>query len=107
VLLFGVALDWFGGTARLTAWVLAFGVGAIAYLVGSIAGLFLRKIRSGSAWFIERCALTPPTLAACPLAADLGEHVRSGDGRDEIVPPWGECRSRARWHFPNSPSVKA
>jgi len=42
-LLFGLALDWFGGTARLAAWVLAFGICAVACLVGSIASIFLSR----------------------------------------------------------------
>ena len=42
-LLFGVALDWFGGTARLAAWVVAFGICAIACLIGSIATAFLSR----------------------------------------------------------------
>ena len=42
-LLFGLALDWFGGTTRLAAWVLAFGICAAACLVGSIASLFLPR----------------------------------------------------------------
>jgi predicted MFS family arabinose efflux permease len=40
-LLFGIALDWFGGTTRLAAWVLAFGICAVACLVGSVASIFL------------------------------------------------------------------
>jgi predicted MFS family arabinose efflux permease len=40
-LLFGVALDQFGGTAQLAAWVVAFGICAMACLVGSIATAFL------------------------------------------------------------------
>jgi predicted MFS family arabinose efflux permease len=42
-LLFGVALDRFGGTARLAAWLGAFGICAIACLVGSIATAFLQR----------------------------------------------------------------
>ena len=42
-LLFGLALDWFGGTTRLAAWVLAFGICAVACLVGSIASIFLSR----------------------------------------------------------------
>ena len=42
-LLFGLALDWFGGTARLTAWVLAFSICAVACLFGSIASIFLSR----------------------------------------------------------------
>ena len=42
-LLFGLALDWFGGAARLAAWVVAFGTCAIACLVGSIATTFLPR----------------------------------------------------------------
>jgi predicted MFS family arabinose efflux permease len=42
-LLFGVALDRFGGSARLVAWVMAFGVCAIACLAGSIATAFLQR----------------------------------------------------------------
>ncbi len=40
-LLFGLALDWFGGTTRLAAWVLAFSTCTVACLVGSIASIFL------------------------------------------------------------------
>jgi predicted MFS family arabinose efflux permease len=40
-MLFGLALDWFGGTARLSAWVFAFGVCAFACLIGSFASIFL------------------------------------------------------------------
>ena len=40
---FGLALDWFGGTARLAAWVLAFAVCAVACLVGGIASMFLSR----------------------------------------------------------------
>jgi predicted MFS family arabinose efflux permease len=40
-LLFGLSLDWFGGTERLTAWVVAFGICAIACLIGAIATTFL------------------------------------------------------------------
>jgi MFS family permease len=42
-LLFGLALDWFGGTARLMAWALAFGICAVACLVGGIASIFLSR----------------------------------------------------------------
>jgi len=42
-LLFGLALDWFGGTARLAAWVVAFAMCAVACLVGSIASMFLPR----------------------------------------------------------------
>jgi hypothetical protein len=42
-LLFGLALDWFGGTARLAAWVVAFGICAIACLAGGIASIFLSR----------------------------------------------------------------
>jgi len=42
-LLFGVALDWFRGTAQQAAWVVAFGICAIACLVGSIATAFLSR----------------------------------------------------------------
>ena len=42
-LLFGVALDWFGGAARLQAWVAAFGICAFACLVGAIASAFLPR----------------------------------------------------------------
>lgn len=45
-LLFGLALDWFGGTARLAAWVLAFGICAVACLVGGIASIFLARERA-------------------------------------------------------------
>ena len=46
-LLFGLSLDWFGGTARLVAWVVAFGICAIACLIGAIATAFLsRDLRS-------------------------------------------------------------
>lgn len=40
-LLFGLVLDVFSGNARLVAWVLAFGICAVACLVGGIASLFL------------------------------------------------------------------
>jgi hypothetical protein len=43
-LLFGLSLDWFGGTGRLTAWVVAFGICAIACLVGGIATAFFRAV---------------------------------------------------------------
>ena len=42
-LAFGVALDWFGGTARLAAWVVAFSICASACLLGSIATAFLSR----------------------------------------------------------------
>jgi predicted MFS family arabinose efflux permease len=42
-LLFGLALDWFGGTARLAAWVLAFGICAVACVGGGVASLFLSR----------------------------------------------------------------
>ena len=46
-LLFGLSLDWFGGTARLVAWVVAFGICAIACLIGAVATAFLsRDLRS-------------------------------------------------------------
>jgi predicted MFS family arabinose efflux permease len=40
-LVFGLSLDWFGGTARLVAWVGAFGICAVACLIGAIATAFL------------------------------------------------------------------
>ena len=40
-LLFGMALDRFGGTGQLAAWAVAFGICAMACLVGSIATAFL------------------------------------------------------------------
>ena len=40
-LLFGLALDWLGGAARLTAWVLAFGTCAVACVVGGIGAMSL------------------------------------------------------------------
>lgn len=42
-LLFGLALDWSGGAARLWAWVVAFGICAIACLIGSIATTLLSR----------------------------------------------------------------
>jgi MFS family permease len=42
-LLFGLALDRFGGTDRLVAWVLAFGICAVACLVGGITSIFLAR----------------------------------------------------------------
>ena len=42
-LLFGLSLDWFGGTAQLTAWVVAFGICAAACLIGAIATAFLSR----------------------------------------------------------------
>jgi MFS family permease len=42
-LLFGLALDWFGGTGRLAAWVMAFGICAIACLVGGIVSMWLPR----------------------------------------------------------------
>ena len=42
-LLFGLSLDWFGGTARLAAWVVAFGICATACLIGAIATAFLSR----------------------------------------------------------------
>lgn len=42
-LLFGLTLDWSGGTTRLAAWVLAFGICAVACLVGGIASMFLSR----------------------------------------------------------------
>jgi predicted MFS family arabinose efflux permease len=42
-LLFGLALDWFGGTTRLAAWVLAFGICALPCLVGGIASMSLSR----------------------------------------------------------------
>jgi predicted MFS family arabinose efflux permease len=42
-LLFGVALDRFGGTAQLAAWLAAFGICAFACLVGCIATAFLQR----------------------------------------------------------------
>ena len=42
-LLFGLSLDWFGGTARQTAWVVAFGICAMASLIGAIATAFLSR----------------------------------------------------------------
>jgi hypothetical protein len=40
-LLFGLSLDWFGGTGRLAAWAVAFGICATACLIGAIATAFL------------------------------------------------------------------
>jgi MFS family permease len=46
-LLFGLSLDGFGGTARPMAWVAAFGICAVACLIGTIATAFLsRELRS-------------------------------------------------------------
>jgi predicted MFS family arabinose efflux permease len=42
-LLFGVALDRLGGTAQLAAWLAAFGICALACLVGCIATAFLQR----------------------------------------------------------------
>lgn len=42
-LLFGLALDWLGGTGRLAAWVLAFGICAVACLTGGVVSLFLPR----------------------------------------------------------------
>jgi dipeptide/tripeptide permease len=42
-LLFGVALDHFGGTARFTAWAAAFGGCAIVCLAGGIAAVGLPR----------------------------------------------------------------
>jgi predicted MFS family arabinose efflux permease len=42
-LLFSLALDWFGGTGRLAAWVVAFGICAVACVAGSIASIFLSR----------------------------------------------------------------
>ena len=48
-LLFGLTLDFFGGAARLAAWVLAFGTCAVACLAGGVASLFLSRdlVREG------------------------------------------------------------
>jgi predicted MFS family arabinose efflux permease len=48
-LLFGLMLDLFGGSGRLAAWVVAFGVCGVACLVGGIASLFLSRdlVRAG------------------------------------------------------------
>ena len=42
-LLFGLSLDWFGGTARLVARMGAFGICAVACLIGAIATAFLSR----------------------------------------------------------------
>lgn len=42
-LLFGLVLDRFSGNASLTAWVLAFGICALACLVGGLASIFLSR----------------------------------------------------------------
>jgi len=42
-LLFGLPLDWFGEAAPLAAWAMAFGICAIACLVGGIATAFLSR----------------------------------------------------------------
>jgi predicted MFS family arabinose efflux permease len=42
-LLFGLSLDWFGGTTRLAAWLVAFGICAVACLIGAIATAFLSR----------------------------------------------------------------
>lgn len=42
-LLFGLSLDWFGGTARLMAWVVGFGICAVACLIGAIGTAFLSR----------------------------------------------------------------
>ena len=42
-LLFGLTLDRFGGTGRLTAWVVAFGICAVACVIGAIATAFLSR----------------------------------------------------------------
>jgi predicted MFS family arabinose efflux permease len=42
-LLFGLPLDWLGETSRLAAWVTAFGICAVACLVGGIATIFLSR----------------------------------------------------------------
>jgi predicted MFS family arabinose efflux permease len=52
-LLFGLTLDWFGGTARLVAWVVAFGICAFACLIGAITTGFLSR-DCGSESFLTR-----------------------------------------------------
>jgi predicted MFS family arabinose efflux permease len=52
-LLFGLSLDLFGGTARLTAWVGAFGMCAIVCLIGATATAFLSR-DLGSESFMAR-----------------------------------------------------
>jgi predicted MFS family arabinose efflux permease len=42
-LLFGVALDQFGGTSRLTAWIVSFGTCGLACLAGAAATMFLSQ----------------------------------------------------------------
>jgi hypothetical protein len=42
-LLFGVALDWFGGAAQLAAWAVAFGFCAVACLIGGMVSAFLPR----------------------------------------------------------------
>src|SRR4051794_9735085 len=42
-LLFGLSLDRFGGTTRLAAWVVAFGICAVACIVGAVATAFLSR----------------------------------------------------------------
>jgi predicted MFS family arabinose efflux permease len=42
-LLFGLSLDWFGGTMQLIAWAVAFGICAAACLIGAIATAFLSR----------------------------------------------------------------
>jgi predicted MFS family arabinose efflux permease len=48
-LLFGLSLDWFGTTAQLAAWAVAFGICSIACLAGSFATMFLRERFGGRA----------------------------------------------------------
>jgi MFS family permease len=42
-LVFGITLDWFGGTSHLGAWILSFGTCALACLTGAVASIFLRR----------------------------------------------------------------
>jgi MFS family permease len=42
-LLSGLSLDWFGGTGRLAAWMVAFGICAVACLVGGVTTICLPR----------------------------------------------------------------
>ena len=42
-LLFGVALDQFGGTSHLAAWILSFGTCGLACVTGGVATMFLSR----------------------------------------------------------------
>ena len=92
-LLFGLSLDWFGGTAQLTAWVVAFSICATACLIGAIATAFLSR-GLGSESFAARAEKSNVPREASTL--NLLLHLNGDMKKSEVLAALGALAQETR-----------